>query len=352
MTTFDPSRLNDCGQTEFPWTSFAAASPAPTSASPERAQASPGHSPACGPSSPGSLASYDPDTHSLKTWQLSLAEDWSGSSVTLPRSGSMRNGELFPQPTWAPRTAASAYGLLPTPVAKDDGKSFEAHMAMKERMGRNTCSSLAVMARSGMWPTPTATLGTSQTAPWKPGVQWWLQSRAARHLEALVQHPERMWQTPVADDAMDRVAGKLNSRGEPKLSAQVKLWPTPQAHDATPGNASRVGRYGTEHGGRNLNDWVAMWPTPRSGQGMVSQLRTPEAIEKAGGHKSRLEDAVAMWPTPASRDYRSPSLKVGTEDYFRAPTAGLPLNDAVGGALNPPFVEWLLGIPKDWTKVG
>jgi hypothetical protein len=51
-------------------------------------------------------------------------------------------------------TDATGSGLLPTPVAKDDGKTFEAHMAMKERMGRNTCSSLAVMARSGMWPTP------------------------------------------------------------------------------------------------------------------------------------------------------------------------------------------------------
>jgi hypothetical protein len=49
-------------------------------------------------------------------------------------------------------TDASGSGLLPTPVAKDDGKSFDAHMAMKDRMGRNTCSSLAVMARSGMWP--------------------------------------------------------------------------------------------------------------------------------------------------------------------------------------------------------
>jgi hypothetical protein len=32
----------------------------------------------------------------------------------------------------------------------------------------------------------------------------------------------KMWQTPVADDAVDREKGKFNSRGEPKLSAQVK----------------------------------------------------------------------------------------------------------------------------------
>lgn len=38
-----------------------------------------------------------------------------------------------------------------------------------------------------------------------------------------------LWQTPVADDAVERKAGKWNSRGEPKLSAEVKLWPTPCA---------------------------------------------------------------------------------------------------------------------------
>lgn len=36
-----------------------------------------------------------------------------------------------------------------------------------------------------------------------------------------------LWQTPVADDAIERKAGKWNSRGEPKLSAEVKLYPTP-----------------------------------------------------------------------------------------------------------------------------
>lgn len=32
-----------------------------------------------------------------------------------------------------------------------------------------------------------------------------------------------MWQTPVADDAVDRAKGKVNSRGEPKLSGQAIL---------------------------------------------------------------------------------------------------------------------------------
>ena len=37
---------------------------------------------------------------------------------------------------------------------------------------------------------------------------------------------KRLWQTPVADDAVDRKKGKMNSRGEPKLSAQVLFAPS------------------------------------------------------------------------------------------------------------------------------
>lgn len=44
-----------------------------------------------------------------------------------------------------------------------------------------------------------------------------------------------LWQTPVADDAIDRAKGKVNSRGEPKLSGQViAMWRTTQAVGAAP----------------------------------------------------------------------------------------------------------------------
>jgi hypothetical protein len=46
-----------------------------------------------------------------------------------------------------------------------------------------------------------------------------------------------LWQTLVADDAVARAAGKFNSRGEAKLSAQVKIWPTP----TVTGNYNRKG---------------------------------------------------------------------------------------------------------------
>ena len=39
-----------------------------------------------------------------------------------------------------------------------------------------------------------------------------------------------LWKTPVAADASEREFYR-NSRGEPNMSGQVKLWPTPAARD-------------------------------------------------------------------------------------------------------------------------
>lgn len=58
-----------------------------------------------------------------------------------------------------------------------------------------------------------------------------------------------LWQTPVADDAVNRAKGKWNSRGEPKLSAQVLKWSTPRARDVQPEGLEvglgRVEKYST-----------------------------------------------------------------------------------------------------------
>ena len=74
------------------------------------------------------------------------------------------------------------------------------------------------------------------------------------------------WQTPVADDAIERKAGKWNSRGEPKLSAQVKLAPTPTASD-TGFRKEKYAQGGTALStfvGGHLNpdweEWLMGWP--------------------------------------------------------------------------------------------
>jgi len=149
---------------------------------------------------------------------------------------------------------------------------------------------------SGSWPTPSASLGE------KGGLVTPSKGREGGTLiEAL---SARMWQTPVADDAVDRKAGKWNSRGEPKLSAQVKLWPTPTVK----GNYNRAGL------------------SSKSGDGLAT--------------------AVARFPTPSANDWKGSSKAGQRRGQLTDPAMGaIP----AGGALNPTWVEWLMGFPPGWT---
>lgn len=71
-----------------------------------------------GPMSPTPFAYYDPESSSVRTSQGTLPWDSTPSSPTLPRWGSMRNGELFRRPTPGHRTAGSGCSsLLGTPNA-------------------------------------------------------------------------------------------------------------------------------------------------------------------------------------------------------------------------------------------
>jgi hypothetical protein len=51
------------------------------------------------------------------------------------------------------------------------------------------------------------------------------------------------WQTPVADDEVDRLRGNINSRGEPHSCAQAIQWPTPAAQNwkgSSPASVTRA----------------------------------------------------------------------------------------------------------------
>lgn len=157
-----------------------------------------------GRKSPVWFASWDPATSSWKTSVDSSAEDSTTSSPTWPVSGSMSNGECFAHPTWellidesassslrrlptpvvsdsrgsrraTARTESwtsnpgvsltDAIWLLPTPVAQDDGKTPEAHLAMKSRLpgGAANADHVTGGARADfkqpLLPTPGAWLG-------------------------------------------------------------------------------------------------------------------------------------------------------------------------------------------------
>ena len=72
-----------------------------------------------GPGLPGSLLTFDPDTSSWKTSPDLFGQVLDTSLQTLPGSGSMRNGECYPQPPLVPLTDANESGSWPTPKAHD-----------------------------------------------------------------------------------------------------------------------------------------------------------------------------------------------------------------------------------------
>lgn len=78
-----------------------------------------------------------------------------------------------------------------------------------------------------------------------------------------------------------------------------------------------------------------LWPTPcLPGNG--------GSHEKAK-MKRLLQMAAMRLPTPTARDWKS-----GTGAKER-PGHALPLSSAIGGQLNPSWVEWLMGWPIEWT---
>jgi hypothetical protein len=98
-----------------PLTSSVEDSPAKISASPGRAQDSTERARVFGASTPVSLASFDRDTCSWRTSQLSLLEEWDEFSGTWPRSGMTRSGTAFQLAPLAPLTGGTGSGLWPTP---------------------------------------------------------------------------------------------------------------------------------------------------------------------------------------------------------------------------------------------
>jgi hypothetical protein len=58
-----------------------------------------------------------------------------------------------------------------------------------------------------------------------------------------------------------------------------------------------------------------------------------------------------LWPTPCARDYRGVFRTERGIQRRQESRRGIPLNEAVGGLLNPEWVEWLMGWPIGWTAL-
>jgi hypothetical protein len=125
MKTLEHSQQSNVLLMELPLMSSPGASRAKTLALLESKQGSAKEQEVdCGVSAFALLASYDPNTQSLKTSQTcflghqnNLEDGLAQFSQTWPPSGMMRNGKIYQRQPWALPIADQESGLLPTPTA-------------------------------------------------------------------------------------------------------------------------------------------------------------------------------------------------------------------------------------------
>ena len=91
-----------------------------------------------------------------------------------------------------------------------------------------------------------------------------------------------------------------------------------------------------------------LWPTPNvpnGGRTMSPQDALNKGRTAKGKRQVGLENAVKFWPTPTCQDAKNNGAPSQMERNTK------PLNAEVGGALNPEWVEWLMGYPVGWTDL-
>lgn len=166
--------------------------------------------------------------------------------------------------------------------------------------------------------------------------------------------------TLTADEAKGMLNGKSPFEAQGKVPA---LWPTPEASDGSGGRVSaELG--GTRVSGakraKNLPSAVAHIPTPTA---RLGGERGPQAKRYFDPARSNdLDDYVAafptpekLWPTPSAGDNRdrgNPNMPAIQRRLAKGKQMNLSMTVSTErGALNPDWVEWLMGLPLHWTDV-
>lgn len=163
-------------------------------------------------------------------------------------------------------------------------------------------------------------------ANWSPDLSSW---KTSQH--CLLEGLETFSATwPRSGMMLNGTAYQLAPLAHSTTATGFGWWPTPTTDSAT----DRKSKYA--QGGLPLALAVKMFPTPT-----VCGNYNRKGASKTSG--DGLATIVKMYPTPTTQDA---SNNGGASQYQRN---SLPLNAVVGGALNPTWVEWLMGFPLGWT---
>ena len=290
--TYSPSMVNR--GVEW-WISFMRASRASPSAT-QASAAAPTTSDGSGLMLRESFATWDQSGCSWKTSQVSLPLDLEPSSLTWPRSGSMRSGRVFERP------------MPVRPTAGSDGSSWATALAGDERAGvsQGTVSLGRQVRLMDSWPTPDAAVMNDGEDPAKRLQR--LQRLQAKH-------------------------GNGNGAGR-NLGSEVQLlppdWPTPTGRDGRDGRDGRASMETMSRNARPLNEVVVMlWPTATAADANASGAAYPATATRAAG-VTLTDAAVRGLLRPLTAKDGKPS-------------------STNGRVLNPQFVEMLMGWEPGWT---
>jgi hypothetical protein len=170
-----------------------------------------------------------------------------------------------------------------------------------------------------------------------------------------LENAVRYWPTPCATDAKPITGGNLfrtksgtirhrrpdGSSSNRGLSASV-MWPTPTQADSERSSSTYA------RGNQTLTGAVKMFPTVTAADSRNSRNSTANRSPNSRHHSgTTLSDHVHKWPTPHGFSKDGRSNGPSGNELGRA----VNQNGTNGGSLNPPWVEWLMGWPIEWTDL-
>jgi len=159
--------------------------------------------------------------------------------------------------------------------------------------------------------------------------------------QAHLCHQTAQWSTPRMTDAEHGGPNMAFSTGGTPLPAQAAQWSTPSVADVTGGRGSRSG---DRKGQLLLNSMAAYvsqnsWPTPTG----INRPRSEETLSKCGDYRMQQagQKTVPLYLEEVALASSHPAPETPTDGEPSSPSRR---------ALNPRFVEWLMGWPPGWTS--
>jgi len=251
----------------------------------------------------------------------------------------------------------------PTPVANDDNKTPEGHLAKKP--GRTVVTSLNIVA-TRMWPTPRSE--DSESAGNHPGASdsltgvvgsLWSAPDVAERLtsarESITANGANTtdWQTPGSDSFRSRGEERKNEMG---LDQQAR-WFTPSASEDAAGTVDGKMQQMLTHQAKHFHPSHQGPETPPHGDESSSStpsLRRPSLDGMSSRTRSEVEALFRLSTrerTVVLGGWKNKKLWREREGVLTTEKSRSFTRPAFRRQLNPNFVEWLMNWRPKWTSL-